>query len=359
MLATEGITGNSDALALSLIDGSDEVATLVTAADPSVTVVIGLPAATTFAVFAVPPSTPSSGATLFRSLMIEGSNEGPDGPWRMLAETELTPARVEMTPETSLPVSWIRVSLAEGLSAGETSYEFGEIVGYGNQEPVLFEERFTGTWEIRQFDRLDSPGRPLTLSQSGTVISGCLGNMVVTGTVDGAVARALATEPGVGRSRALLLVPDDNDELIVALTNDSNRIQAARGLVSSATASCSAPPPEPPSCGDTVHILFDVDSAEIRRDSERVLDDLFAGLGSATASSITIIGHTSTEGDEAYNQDLSERRAAAIVEALVERGFDAGVITSAGRGETEPLVTPELDEAARSLNRRVEVSCAP
>lgn len=362
VVTAAGLTGNSDDLALAMIDGSDDLRALVVEAEPSVSVVIRLPAPTIFDAFALPAATmPSSGETFFRSVTIDGSDAGPAGPWVVLARADFSvgQAQAEVAPVSSLPVSWIRVSLEDGLTESETTHVFAEIAGYGTQDEIPFEERFTGSWEVRQFDSLDSSGRPLTLSQSGTVISGCLGDLVVTGTVDGAVARALATDPGFGRGRALLLVPDDDGELIVALTNDSDRIQAARGVVSSLGASCNAPPPEPPSCGDTVHILFDVDSADIRRDSERVLDDLFEGLGSATASSITIIGHTSTEGDEAHNQELSERRAAAIVDALIDRGFDEEIITSEGRGEAEPLVTPELDEASRSLNRRVEVSCTP
>jgi len=359
VISTLGLTGNADASALSIIDGSNDPQLLTEDASPLVVVVLALPAPTVFDRFVIPGAVASPDEALFQSVTIEGSMEGPDGPWVRLANAELASGAqtIEMLPTTGTPISWIRLSLEGGDAPEESSFVFGEIVGNGTQEAIPFDERFTGTWEVRQFDRLDTSGRPLTLTQSGTVVSGCLGEFVVTGTVDGAVARALATDPESGRSRALLLVPDDNGELIVALTNDTDSIQAARGVVSAVGTSCNAPPPEPPSCGDTVHILFDADSAEIRRDSERVLDDLFVGLGSATASSITIIGHTSTEGEAAYNQGLSERRAAAVVNELIERGFDALIISSEGRGETEPLVVPDVDEASRSLNRRVEVSC--
>lgn len=361
VVSTSGLTGNADASALSIIDGSDEQQRLVEAAAPEVTIVVALPSSTVFDRFAVPGATePPSDDTMFRTIVIEGSADGPAGPWELLAETELQGDLevVEMTPVTDAAVSWIRLSLMDGVEESDT-FVFSELVGNGDQQPVVSDERFSGTWDIRPFDGLDSPGRPLYLVQSGSVLSGCLGNLVVTGTVDGAVARALAAQPGTDRGRALLFVSDDDGELLVAITDDANRIEPRRGLPSTAGPTCDAPDPEPPSCGSTVHILFDVNSAEVRRDSERVLDDLFAGLGSASASSITIIGHTSTEGDEAYNQDLSERRAAAVVDELVARGFDPDIITSEGRGETEPLLVPDDDEASRSLNRRVEVSCTP
>lgn len=356
-----GITGQGDARALAIIDGNDETRPLVEGSDPNVTVTVQLPAPTSFDRFAVQGTVePSSDETLFRTITIEGSADGPEGPWSLLAQTDLHAPLVtaEMVALQVDPVMWIRLTLGGGVEPAEDAYVFTELVGNGTQDPIVFAEPFSGTWEVRRFDSPDTQGRVLSLSQSGSVISGCLGELVVSGTVDGAVARALAADPRAGISRALLFVQGQDGELIVAVTED-DRIEAARGLVSDRGASCDAPPPEPPSCGDTVHILFDVDSAAIRRDSGRVLDDLFLGLDSATASTITIIGHTSTEGEDDYNQDLSERRAAAVVDELIRRGLDAQIIMSEGRGETEPLVTPELDEAGRSLNRRVEVSCTP
>ena len=120
---------------------------------------------------------------------------------------------------------------------------------------------------------------------------------------------------------------------------------------------CSEDPPEPQFCGISVYVNFDFDSATIRPDSQQILADLYAGLVADGVTSVSIVGHTSTEGSEAYNLDLSERRAQAVVDDLVARGFDAAGISAVGMGETQPLRSPDDDESSRAINRRVEVVC--
>ncbi|MCP5033053.1 MAG: OmpA family protein, partial [Actinomycetia bacterium] len=84
--------------------------------------------------------------------------------------------------------------------------------------------------------------------------------------------------------------------------------------------------------------------------------DVFDGLLATGATQVVIEGHTSTEGTTEYNQDLSERRARAVVDDLVAKGLDGSTISSIGKGETEPLIS-ESDEASRAINRRVEILC--
>ncbi|CAN0602472.1 unnamed protein product, partial [Ectocarpus sp. 12 AP-2014] len=87
------------------------------------------------------------------------------------------------------------------------------------------------------------------------------------------------------------------------------------------------------------------------------LDDLYAGLAGEGAAQIQIIGHSSSEGADDYNRDLSQRRAASVADALVARGLDVGRTAAVGKGEDEPIASND-DEAGRSLNRRVEISCS-
>ena len=115
--------------------------------------------------------------------------------------------------------------------------------------------------------------------------------------------------------------------------------------------------PEPElGCGSTVYVQFEFDSAALRRESEPVLSDLFEGLRGSADKTIVIEGHTSSEGSEQYNQELSARRAQSVVGDLVRRGIDAARITAVGKGELEPIASNN-DEAGRSLNRRVDVEC--
>ncbi len=70
---------------------------------------------------------------------------------------------------------------------------------------------------------------------------------------------------------------------------------------------------------------------------------------------IRIVGHADTSGPDAYNQRLSERRAASVKAALVEKGVDAALIETSGMGEKSPMVqTP--NNTREPANRRAEVT---
>ncbi|GAA3949447.1 hypothetical protein GCM10022383_28960 [Microbacterium soli] len=100
-------------------------------------------------------------------------------------------------------------------------------------------------------------------------------------------------------------------------------------------------------------VLFDFDEATITAAADRALDDVAARIRASGARSATVIGHTDSTGDEAYNQDLSERRAHAVEQALKSR-LPGIALAVEGRGETEPVAPNDTDEN-RALNRRVTV----
>jgi OOP family OmpA-OmpF porin len=68
---------------------------------------------------------------------------------------------------------------------------------------------------------------------------------------------------------------------------------------------------------------------------------------------VSIVGHTDSRGPKAYNQKLSEQRAAKVKEDLVKRGIDSSRITTVGKGEADPIATNDTD-AGRAQNRRIE-----
>lgn len=101
--------------------------------------------------------------------------------------------------------------------------------------------------------------------------------------------------------------------------------------------------------------LFDFDQAVIKRGGRRELDALAASLQDTGAGQIRIVGHTDSMGPDAYNQDLSMRRANAVKDYLVRKGIRSDSITTSGRGETRPVASNDT-AAGRAMNRRVEVS---
>ena len=69
---------------------------------------------------------------------------------------------------------------------------------------------------------------------------------------------------------------------------------------------------------------------------------------------VNIVGHTDNKGTDAYNLDLSQRRAASAATYLASQGVDRTRLRTTGRGETEPIASNDTDEG-RAQNRRVEI----
>ncbi|GAA2025933.1 OmpA family protein [Pseudokineococcus marinus] len=117
--------------------------------------------------------------------------------------------------------------------------------------------------------------------------------------------------------------------------------------------------------GETVvvlaeQILFDFDAAELRPGSEATLQQVVELLSLSDDPDVAVVGHTDGRGTPEYNQDLSERRAQAVVAALVELGADPARLQPEGRGQTQPVAQETTADGAddpegRAANRRVEV----
>ena len=75
-------------------------------------------------------------------------------------------------------------------------------------------------------------------------------------------------------------------------------------------------------------------------------------------STLQIIGHTDSDGDAAYNQQLSEGRARAVANVLIANGVPNGRIQTVGRGESQPVAS-NLNAAGKAQNRRVEIVILP
>jgi len=102
-------------------------------------------------------------------------------------------------------------------------------------------------------------------------------------------------------------------------------------------------------------IYFDFNSATIKPDSEAVLKQISDIMHRNPDWKLSVSGHTDNIGEAAFNQGLSERRAAAVKEALVSRyGIAADRLTTSGHGASQPIETNSTVEG-RARNRRVEL----
>lgn len=102
-----------------------------------------------------------------------------------------------------------------------------------------------------------------------------------------------------------------------------------------------------------LHINFANNSAEIAAVSENELDHYADFLTKYTNYSAKIVGYTDSRGSAKYNQKLSQKRAEAVVAALINRGVKASQLQSSGMGEANP-VADNTTANGRAQNRRIE-----
>ncbi len=101
-------------------------------------------------------------------------------------------------------------------------------------------------------------------------------------------------------------------------------------------------------------INFATGTDQIDLESQLVLEEVASILLThPEIERLEVVGHTDERGDEAFNLDLSERRAKRVVEYLASRGVEAGRMVPIGKGKTQPIASNKT-EAGRAQNRRVE-----
>ena len=105
-------------------------------------------------------------------------------------------------------------------------------------------------------------------------------------------------------------------------------------------------------------VSFDFGRADIKSSFRPTLDKVSGVLKRYERSIVHVVGHTDSVGSDAYNQRLSEQRAAAVVDYLASTGVARERLRAEGRGETEPRES-NATEAGRQLNRRVELFVKP
>ncbi len=105
------------------------------------------------------------------------------------------------------------------------------------------------------------------------------------------------------------------------------------------------------------HLKFAFDKAELRPQDKELLSRIAGILMAAPDYTVSVNGYTDDVGTDDYNQNLSERRAQAVRDYLVEAGLSPDILSVAGHGKTHPLV-PGTTEEARAKNRRVELGIA-
>lgn len=102
-------------------------------------------------------------------------------------------------------------------------------------------------------------------------------------------------------------------------------------------------------------ILFGYDSSTLQAEAKANISKLADILKKYPDSNILITGHTDSDGTEAYNQTLSEKRAKSVSDYAMYQGISSSRLSIVGLGENEPIESNATD-GGKKLNRRVEIA---
>jgi outer membrane protein OmpA-like peptidoglycan-associated protein len=102
-------------------------------------------------------------------------------------------------------------------------------------------------------------------------------------------------------------------------------------------------------------ILFDFDSAVLQASSASTVAEVAKSLKDNPSMSVYVVGHTDNAGDYTYNRDLSQQRAASVVQVLVDKhGISSDRLLAVGVGPVAPKANNDSEDGRR-VNRRVEI----
>ena len=155
-----------------------------------------------------------------------------------------------------------------------------------------------------------------------------------------AQARAMTAEQLAAQQQAQARAAQDRVRQLEAQLREIEGQQTERGLLVT--------------LGD---VLFAFNKADLSAQAAPRLDKLANFLKQFPERKLLIEGYTDSVGSDSYNQELSERRAQAVRDALVQRGVDTSRITARGYGKSYPVAENGSPEG-RAMNRRVEIVIA-
>ncbi|RTL47448.1 MAG: OmpA family protein [Rhodocyclaceae bacterium] len=130
-----------------------------------------------------------------------------------------------------------------------------------------------------------------------------------------------------------------------------------------AAAKAAAPKPAAEKLTLAADALFDFNKAVLRPEGKAKLDELAAKIKSIKLEVVIAVGHADRIGGVAYNQKLSEKRAAAVKDYLVSKGLEPNRVYTEGKGKSQPVTKPDQCKGPKSKkvidclqpDRRVEI----
>ena len=294
------------------------------------------------------------------------SNQSAKEGFKLIYEGEAARGqRKGFTIARPVPGQWLKLEVLSNW--GDPQYtELMELEAYG--EPVkamTVPEPIKGVY--------DTNYGLMWLRQNGTGIEGCYDwdNGRLTGTTDGRVIRFQWTEDGPQVGTAVMVLTSDSVYLnglwyengryqglwYGTQVTDGRMPECRQALESNTKKDAIGRSLDEVGRAIIYGIYLDFDAATIRPDSEETLDRLLKAIKARPNVKLVIEGHTDSEGSDAYNQTLSEKRAQSVVNWLVAHGIASQQLSAKGFGESRPVAGNGRPDG-RALNRRVEISVA-
>jgi outer membrane protein OmpA-like peptidoglycan-associated protein len=175
------------------------------------------------------------------------------------------------------------------------------------------------------------------------------------GVVLAAAQLALTAGPAMSQSAPQQADSFSNEELVCALNPNcgADRVMIRRRGITISQPELSRRTAPAPYFNN---ITFDFDSSELTNDAQAMLDRIAVALHDPSIRTLAyrIEGHTDAKGTIAYNQSLSERRAAAARNYLITMGVSKERLIAVGFGKTRPLPNPPAASPYAPINRRVQ-----
>lgn len=305
-----------------------------------------------------------------KEITIEISDANADSGFQEIARVSLK----NKTDGQRFPVSkevpgrFVRVSF--GANEGSSRYvELMNIRGFGQQLTKTPLDNVSGTYTSDFGD--------FHIKQEGTSVIGCYEheNGLLKGGIEDRIMKLNWSEDGGDKGPAVIVFSSDGKKMVGRWWNASENILKTTGgqwngtKKSNDVGSC----PNLPNLSKanaaqnqitddlkktgraTVYgINFDTGSDVIKPESKTVLNEIVALLKENKDWKMTVEGHTDNVGGAEYNQQLSEKRAAAVKDFLVIAGIEAARLNSAGFGMSKPVASNE-STFGRAQNRRVEL----
>lgn len=277
-------------------------------------------------------STTWRGAPLAGAAITVGPTDGAE-PRRLLSE--ITPSHLgDLTPQTV----W-HAQAAVGCLSGQA--DAGPLAeGAPTSMPIALARAHEGRVVVRVLDAKRQPVPGVTAEWKDPAV-GCVDDLRFpidtagsgTQAVGAGLHALFVTAPGAGLIQRDVVVPDAG-EVVVEIVLAPTQVEVTRDEVVTL---------------EEIH--FEFNSDVIQAVSFPLLDEVAATMRRFDLT-VEVAGHTDAIGSDAYNVELSGRRAASVVRYLIEKGVAADRLVSHGYGEVAPVASNATDQG-RARNRRV------